>query len=46
MRLHIIWANRKELARLRRLRDHAIAHPYQPYPESITTPSGRSTGRP
>jgi DNA invertase Pin-like site-specific DNA recombinase len=42
MRLHIIWANRKELDRLCRLRDHAKAHPYQPYPEAITAPGPRS----
>jgi len=41
MRLHVIWADEKELDRLRRLRDHAKAHPYQPYPEEITAPRPR-----
>jgi DNA invertase Pin-like site-specific DNA recombinase len=47
---YIVWADRKELRRLSRLRAHAESHPYEPYPEKLTTPgeshraaTGRST---
>ena len=39
MGFYIVRANRKEMARLKRLRDHAEAHPYQPYPAALTAPS-------
>jgi hypothetical protein len=41
LRLHIFWADQNELSRLCRLRDHAKAHPYQPYPREITVPGPR-----
>ncbi|MBI3822051.1 MAG: hypothetical protein HY289_05145 [Planctomycetes bacterium] len=41
MRLHIIWADDRELHRLRRWRGHARVHPYQAYPEEITAPGPR-----
>jgi DNA-binding transcriptional MerR regulator len=41
MRFRIIWADEKELDRLRRMRDHAKANPYQAYPEEITAPGPR-----
>jgi hypothetical protein len=33
----VIWADRGEMKRLRRLRDHAAKHPNRPYPKEITT---------
>ena len=41
LKFHIIWADKKELDRLRRLAAHAKAHPYQAYPEGITARGSR-----
>jgi DNA invertase Pin-like site-specific DNA recombinase len=47
---HIVWADAEELRRLGRLRDHAEAHRFAPYPAELTTPrrpaSRRKQGRP
>jgi DNA-binding transcriptional MerR regulator len=36
---YIIWADHEEIDRLRRLRDHAEAHPFGRYPVALTSPT-------
>jgi len=37
----ILWADKEELARLKRLRDYGLAHPFAHYPTELTTPKKR-----
>jgi DNA invertase Pin-like site-specific DNA recombinase len=38
--MYIVWADREELGRLRRLGAHALAHPNTAYPAELTVPKG------
>jgi DNA invertase Pin-like site-specific DNA recombinase len=42
---YIVWADREELERLRRLRDHSEARPFAPYPAELTTRKAKRTAR-
>jgi DNA invertase Pin-like site-specific DNA recombinase len=44
-RCYILWADGKELDRLGQMRDYANAHPNSQYPQEITVPKKRLTGR-
>jgi hypothetical protein len=45
LKAYIVWADRDEVERLKRLRDQVKAHPHGPHPEELTTPKSRDTKR-